>query len=254
MSDFFSIELGIKGNIMIIDPKSKLLITLLIVLGIGTSISYYQVMFYAFLIIPVIIFYRPNMNAVYRVLGLLPMAIILSILLYIFIRRPVNVDFLDFRETFSPYQFILFSVFKFMVSVTHSSILLESGESRTEIIDALAALNALHGVVTILHLANRMITRLQNDYNNMMVIAVSKGYNDLRLFGRLYVRARILSRILTKATIYSDTISYTLDARGYNQSGFTHYTRGWTSEGITLLIILGSLVLLCTSLPFWVLE
>ena len=105
MSDYFSIEMG-KGNLQWIDPKSKLLTTLVIVMGLSLSLYTYQITFFAFFIIPIAILYRPNKRVFIRILALLPFSIIITIFLYFSIDKEVTVNLLLFKHKYSPNEFI----------------------------------------------------------------------------------------------------------------------------------------------------
>lgn len=250
MSDYFSIEMG-KGNIQWIDPKSKLLTTLVIVMGLSLSLYSYQITFFALFIIPILLLYRPNRRVIYRILALLPFSVVITVLLYLSIDKEVTVNLILVKHTYTPKEFIVFNFYRFIVSMIHSSILIESEDEATNLIDALASFQIFQYVVSILLLIHRLIMRLQMDYNKMVHSAQSKGYLKRSPISRFYFKLRLMSRLLTKATIYGETIGYTLTARGFNQEGFTSITRSWTSEGLTVLYIVSVICLFSISLPFW---
>lgn len=252
MSDYFSIEMG-KGNVQWIDPKSKLLTTLVIVMGLSLSLYTYQITFFAFFIIPIVMLYRPNRRVIIRILALLPFSAVITIFLYFSIDKEVTVNLLLFKHTYSPNEFIIFNLYRFSVSMIHSSILIESEEDATNLIDALASFNIFQYLVSILLLIHRLIMRLQDDFKKMVHSAKSKGYMQRSPISRFYFKLRLMSRLLTKATIYGESIGYTLTARGFNQQGFTSTTRNWTSEGLTVLYIISVISLFSITLPFWIL-
>jgi energy-coupling factor transporter transmembrane protein EcfT len=251
VSDYFNIEMGVKGNVQWIDPKSKLLTTLVIVIGLSLSLYSYQITFFAAFILPLVILYRPNKRVIYRILFMMPFSILISTFLYLGIKEDIRVNLLLFHREYSPEEFIIFNLYRFIVSMIHSSILIESEDEATNLIDALASFRVFQYVVSILLLIHRLITRLQFDFKQMLDSAKSKGYLHQSTLPRFFFKLRLMSKLLTKATIYGETIGYTLSARGFNQEGYTSITRNWTSEGLTVLYIVLVISLFSLSLPFW---
>ncbi len=251
MSDYLSIEMGIKGNIEWIDPKSKLLTTLVIVLGLSLSLYTYQITFFAFFIIPMLLLYKPNRRVILRILVLLPFSLIISLFMYFSIDKEVTVNLIVFQRVYTANEFILFNLYRFVVSAVHSSILIESEEESINLIEALASLGIFQYLVSILLLIHRLIIRLQSDFNHMLQSAQSKGYFRKSNLSRFFFKLRLMSRLLMRATIHGETIAYTLTARGFNQTGFTPSSRNWSSEGLTVLFIVILVSVFSIILPFY---
>lgn len=239
---FNDVTRTIKGDIMILDPRSKVIITLSMVVGVAISIEPFQVFLFALLLIPTTVLYRPKKTVIRRILVTLPIVFILAILLLIVLEDDVTFNLLGFCRTYTPFQFAFLNAYRFTISVAHSSILLESEGSNIEIIDAIGSFKLLKGLLSILLLIHRIASRLQYDYNKMILAASTKGVN-LHSGFQLFFKLRIMGRLLTRAILYSDSIGYTLTARGF-QGEFNSNTRNWSSEGISVAI----LVVLCSLL------
>ena len=95
-----------------------------------------------------------------------------------------------------------------------------------------------------------MINRLQDDYAKMMLAAKTKGISTYGGIKVMFFKLRIMSRLLTRSTRYSETIGLTLIARGF-QGNFTPTVRGFTSEGISTVIVAFTFFILISLLPFW---
>lgn len=252
MSDYLSIEMGIKGNVHWLDPKSKLLTTFVIVLGLALSLYTYQITFFAFFIFPMLFLYRPNRRVIWRIIILLPFSLIISLFMYISLDKEVTVNLIVFQRVYTANEFILFNLYRFIVSSIHSSILIESEDGSINLIEALASLGIFQYLVSILLLIHRLIIRIQSDFTNMLQSAQSKGYLQKSGPKRFYFKLRLMSRLLMRATVHGETIAYTLTARGFNQSGFTPSSRNWTSEGLTVLFVVLLVSVFSLTLPFYI--
>ena len=247
---FSNIDQSLKGDIAILDPRSKVVITISMVIGVAISIEPFQVLLFALLLIPTALLYRPKITVIRRILITLPIVLLLSITILLVIDEDVTFNILGFSRTYSPFQFAFLNAYRFTISVAHSSMLLESEGSNIEVIDALASLRIGKGLIAILLLVHRIASRLQYDYNKMILAANTKGFHNKRNLSTIFFKLRVMGRILTRSLIYSDSIGYTLTARGFG-GDFRPSTKNWSSEGIAgaILAILCSITFVC--IPFF---
>jgi energy-coupling factor transporter transmembrane protein EcfT len=240
---------SIKGDIMLLDPQSKVIITLAIVIGISISIEPFQVFLFALLLIPTTILYRPKKSVFLRIIVTLPIVILLGLIVLLVIDKNVTFDIFGFERTYTPFQFAFLNAYRFTISVAHTSVLLESERSNIVIIDALGSFRLGRALISILLLIHRISSRLQQDYNKILLAGQSKGIIDKKGISLLFFKIKILSRLLTRSLIYSETIAYTLTARGFH-GNFRSTSRGWASEGVTAATIAILCSLLFVSIPF----
>ena len=222
------VDQSIKGDIMILDPRSKLLITLAMVIGVSLSIEPFQVFLFAVMLIPVSFLYRPKSNILRRILVTLPLVFLLAIMVYIVLDEDVTLHIFQFSRTYNPFQFAFLNAYRFTISVAHSSILLESEGSNIEIIDALASFRWGKGLVSILLLVHRIATRLQYDYSKMIIAANTKGLFRKGGIALFFLKLRVMGRVLSRGMVYSDSIGYTLTARGFH-GDISTTSRDWSS-------------------------
>ncbi|MHA2168523.1 MAG: CbiQ family ECF transporter T component [Candidatus Kariarchaeaceae archaeon] len=243
------VDRSIKGDIMILDPRSKLLITLSMVIGISLSIEPFQVFLFACMLIPIAILYRPKVSIFRRILVTLPLVFVLALIVFLVLENKVELHIFQFSRTYSPFQFAFLNAYRFTISVAHTSILLESEGSNIEIIDALASFRWGRGLVSILLLVHRIATRLQYDYSKMTDAANTKGMLSKGGITLFFLKLRVMGRVLSRAMIYSDSIGYTLTARGFH-GDISETSRDWSSEGVTLLILAILFSILFVMIPF----
>lgn len=252
-SDYLQMEQTIKGTGDMIDPRSKLAATLIIIVGVSLSIDPRQVLFFTMLIVPMLLIYQPGFSFVKRVLIFLPFIIIVTVILLLVITDSITLSiFGNKSKTYTPFDFAVLNALRFTTSVMHSTILLESEAKRSELIDALASFYFFKAFAAILILVYRMVERLQTDYNKMISSAISKGSKSLSGIKSLFFRFRILSRLLTRVGIYSEILGDTLTARGFSTKTYTPTIPNWTSEGLTVIFVTLLFAVVIVTVPVWI--
>lgn len=229
--------IDIRGDIRNLDPRSKILITIMMIIGVSISIEPFQVLYFGILSIPLIIFYKPSPTFIKKFLLSIPWLISVLIIFIFSIKEDVTIHFLNYSRTYSPVQFAGLITFRFSMSALHTSILIDSEENMMNITEALSALGINENLVTILLLIGRIASSISQQYTKKIVAAKTRGALQSRDINTMFFKLQVMGRILANTATYSDNTADTLSARGFNGS-FTHTIKPITSDGLTLLFIM----------------
>ncbi len=238
----------LRGNINTLDPKSKLIITTLMVTGVAISIEPFQVLFFGLLSIPLIILYKPRPSFIKKLLITFPWLITVITVFALTVKEPVTIHLFYFSRPYTPMQFSQLVAFRFVISALHTSILIESEESMMSIIEALSSLGISQNLVTILLLINRIATSINIQYRKKLLAARTRGALQLNKRSSISFKLQILGRILANTMNYSDNTADTLTARGFDGQ-FTSTIRSWTSDGLALLAVMTTLWAIALATP-----
>ena len=160
---------------------------------------------------------------------------------------PINI--FGYERVYNKLGFILLIAYRFSVIVLYNYMLLHSEPSHTIIIEALAGFRLSSFFVTILLLIKKLSTRIADDYGKMEEAAKIKGAFTRNFLFSNFTRLIIFSRIFSRTIRYSQSISKTLSARGFNDY-FSPTTRPWTSEGITMFCFAAGFFVMITIIPW----
>ena len=243
--------LDIKGNTLVLDPRSKILTTYLFILGLAVSVDYFQIFLYLLLFIPLTLLYRPHMVFLKRIFFTLPMLLIICFVMYFALQTDiVPIRIFGYTRPYTKVGFIILIAYRFSVIVLYNYMLLHSEPSHTIIIEALAGFRLGGFFVTILLLIKKLSTRISDDYSKMEEAAKIKGAFSRNIVITNFIRLLILARIFSRTIKYSQSISKTLSARGFHDH-FSPSTRPWTSEGLTMFMFAVVFFILISIIP-WV--
>ncbi len=226
----------IKGNILTLDPKSKVLTSIVMIIGVSLSIEPFSVLIFLLFAILLIILYRPNPRFIKRVIIVMPFSILISTIIFLTIKSDVTVHIFYFSRSYTSTQFAWLVLYRFFVSVLHTVILLESETNRIDIIEVIASFRISQILVSILFLINKLAVQLQNDYIRMIDSAKARGMLNMNRFHQLFFKIRLMSLTINRAITNSNKIADTLIIRGFDGQ-FSITIRTWTSEGISVLIL-----------------
>ena len=241
------ILLDIKGNIETLDPKSKVITTLFMVLGVALSVEPFSVAIFAVFTIPLAIIYRPRPSFLKKALYSLPFSIIFTIMIYFSIQGNVIVNIFYFSRSYTKLQFASLVIFRFTVSILHTTILIESVSKSIDLIEAIAGLGINDTIVSILLLIDRISRKVQSEVHTKLLAARARGFKS-KGFNSIIFRMRIYANVFVKLSRYSDALSDSLTARGFRGS-FSQSGRSWSSDGIAVALLGISLSIFTISIP-----
>lgn len=228
----------------ILDPRSKLIISGVLILSTAVSTHLYQLYLFGLLVIPVTLLYRPKRRFFTSLLVFIPVGFIIAGVINFFLGEIIS----------SSIGLLIGS--RFVISVAHSRLLLESEESVTRLIEALGTLAVPKIFISILLIAYRIFTRIIEDYQLLYNSVQSRGldlsltnYKNLTTFFRHHIL--IFRSILLRAIDYSEIFADSLTSRGFT-GDFEVTLKPITKLGLTLLgaiivVSIGNLLL-----PFYI--
>ncbi|MCY3411938.1 MAG: hypothetical protein INQ03_09945 [Candidatus Heimdallarchaeota archaeon] len=228
--------IDIKGDILTLDPRSKVIVTLMMIIGVSVSIEPFQVLVFGTFTIPLMLLYRPKRTFIKKFLIATPWLITVLVVFSLAIKEPVTIHLFQFSRRYEPYEFARLIAFRFTISALHSTIMLESEPNINNIIEALAALKINENLVTILMLINRIAVTMSSNYKKKLLAARTRGAFTGHWMKDFKLRMEILARILASTLRYSDSTADILSARGFDGK-FTTTIRTWTSDGLALMLI-----------------
>jgi len=230
------VVIDIRGNLFPLDPRSKIIITFSCIIGIAVSIDFFQVLLFACMLLPIIIFYRPKRSAINRIFLTIPFALLFCLSIYVFLDgNSVTLRYISYKRIYTDFEFSVLVGYRFLISVAHSTILLESEETYLEIIEALASFKVGRYLVSLLILILTISNRLSSEYSRMTLVAKAKGGFSQKSTTSIFLKLRIMSRLLAR-TINNYSVAETLSARGFTGT-FYPTTRNWSSEGISMALL-----------------
>ncbi len=241
------ILLDIKGNIDTLDPKSKVITTIFMVLGVSLSVEPFSVLIFGVFTIPLAIIYRPRSSFLKKAIYALPFSILFTLMIFFSIQEDITVNIFNFSRTYTRLQFALLVIFRFSVSILHTTILIESVSKSIDIIEAIAGLGINETIVSVLLLIDRISRKVQSDVNAKLLAARARGFTS-KGFNSIIFRMRIYGNVFIKLSRYSDSLSDSLTARGFG-GAFSHTGRGWSSDGIAVVLLGISLSVFTISIP-----
>lgn len=245
ISDYILFD--IKGDIDTLDPRSKVITTLFMVIGVALSVEPFSVLIFAVFTIPLAIVYRPRPSFIKKALYSLPFSILFTLMIYFSIQGDVIVNIFSFNRTYTRLQFATLVIFRFSVSILHTTILIESVSKSIDLIEAIAGLRINPTIVAILLLIDRISRKVQSEVNAKLLAARARGFTS-KGFDSIIFKMRIYAQVFIKLSRYSDTLSDSLTARGFGGS-FSQGGRGWTSDGLSVALLGIVLSLLTISIP-----
>ncbi|MCE7734529.1 MAG: hypothetical protein GPJ54_06605 [Candidatus Heimdallarchaeota archaeon] len=226
--------MDIKGDVLTLDPKSKLIITGLMILGVAVSIDIFQVLVFSVFTIPISIIYKPTKKVFKKFLLSTPFIIIVVIVLSLSLKEDITINLFHYHRPYSPAQFTRLIAFRFAVSSLHSVILLDSEPNTTSIIEGINAFKINQNLSSILLLINRIAGNVKQKYDRMVLAAKTRGALQMNTLQNTFFKLQLLGRILAETISQSDHIADTLTARGFDGE-FTVTIRDWTSDGLTMV-------------------
>lgn len=239
--------LDIKGNIDTLDPKSKVITTLFMVIGVALSVEPFSVLIFGVFTIPLALLYRPRPSFLKKALYSLPFSVLFTIMIFFSIQGDIIVNIFYFSRTYTRLQFASLVIFRFSVSILHTTILIESVSKSIDLIEAIAGLRINPTIVAILLLIDRISRKVQSEVNSKLLAARARGFTS-KGFDSIIFRMRIYANVFIKLSRYSDTLSDSLTSRGFG-GAFSYSGRGWSSDGLTVVLIGISLSIFTISIP-----
>lgn len=226
--------MDIKGDVLTLDPKSKLIITGLMILGVAISIEPFQVLVFSVFTIPIIIIYKPTKKIFKKFLLSTPFIVMVVIVVGLSLKEEITINLFHFSRTYTPMEFTRLIAFRFAVSSMHSVILLDSEPNTTSIIESINAFKINQNLSSILLLINRIAVNVKQKYDRMILAAKTRGALQLNTIRNTFFKLQLLGSILAETISLSDHIADTLTARGFDGE-FTVTIRNWTSDGLTIV-------------------
>ncbi len=238
----FKLEYDPLGRYGRLDPRSKIIASSAILVGLALSFELYQELFYFFMIFPMALIYRPSKRFFKRLLMAIPVAILITILLYFAFQQDRHAQALKLG-------------FRYFISIMHSSLLLESEDSYYKILEALRGLGIPKSIVNTILIALKMANLLWQDYNLLKQAAIERGAAlnfgfQSNWFKVASLHFTLIGRLFEKGQSYSKAISDSLDERGFS-GDFLINLSPITSEGITIASIVSAMSLLIMLSRFW---
>ena len=230
--------MDIKGEVLTLDPKSKLIITGLMILGVAISVEPFQVLVFSVFTIPISIIYKPTRKVFKKFLMSTPFIITVLIVVGISLKEDITINIFHFSRTYTPFEFTRLITFRFAVSSMHSIILLDSEPNSTSIIEGINAFKLNQNLSSILLLMNRIAINVKQKYERMILAAQTRGALNSNGMKNTFFKLQLLGNILAETISFSDHIADTLTARGFDGE-FTVTIRNWTSDGLTMVCIAG---------------
>ncbi|MCE7734525.1 MAG: hypothetical protein GPJ54_06585 [Candidatus Heimdallarchaeota archaeon] len=235
--------MDIKGDVLTLDPKSKLIITGLMILGVAISIEPFQVFVFSVFTVPIVIIYKPTKKVFKKFLMSTPFIIIVVIVVGLSLKEDIIIHFFHFQRPYTPAEFTRLIAFRFTISSLHSVILLDSEPNSTSIIESINAFKINQNLSSILLLINRIAVNVKQKYDRMILAARTRGALQLNTMQNTFFKLQLLGSILAETISLSDHVADTLTARGFDGE-FTVTIRDWTSDGLTMVGI---------AVVFWIL-
>ncbi len=231
------------GRFALIDTRSKILVTTAMITAVAISTELYQEILIFLMSFPLIFIYRPSIRFLSRIAIAIPFVVLVVIVVYI-----------GFEGT--NFSFALKLGFRYFVSITHSSILLESEPSYFELIEALRGLKIPSSITTTLLISLRLASRLWEDYSTMKSAIASRGaplsFGITKSWGRVLNTYRILlSNLSNKGLKYSKSLNLALEERGFH--GILNApVEPFTSEGLTMFGLFTMTAIVVVLSKFWI--
>jgi ABC-type Co2+ transport system permease subunit/energy-coupling factor transporter transmembrane protein EcfT len=226
-----------------LDPRSKLLITGILILAVATSSKLYQLIFYAGILFVLYFLYRPRSRFIIRILIIIPIGLLI-VGLFVLTLGPENAEL----------GWLI--GLRIMISVSHSSMLLESEKSLSVYIESLGSLGVPKILVTVLLIAYRLATRLVQDYNKISASAKGRAF-QLSFYDNIKVKEWIKHYVLFYRIVllrsigYSDKYVESLTSRGFTGS-FDVNIIPYTKLGLLTMSIVALMTIANMILPYYI--
>lgn len=223
----------------LIDVRSKIIATLLIVI-VGTLIidfNQLQWLFLIFILFSVIL--RPRRSLLKQVLVTLPIIISLSLVSY-FSFSEVTIEYSNFLyvTTHNNVSFALFSGFRSLLLTLYVLMLINSESSFYEIIYGLDDLKIPNFLSSLIFLTYRFFFLIQEEFSRILEARSNRLYGEKihMNLNSLIVLGNIIGSTLARSFKRAEYVSATLSARGFSGK-ISHPEQPWTRIGIIFIII-----------------
>ncbi|MFX1250715.1 MAG: energy-coupling factor ABC transporter permease [Promethearchaeota archaeon] len=230
----------------IIDVRSKIIATFLVVLSCSLMVELTQVLWFIPIFFLFVLIYRPKKTFLIHILGVLPIIGSLTLLAFLsFSKSPIVYSGLLYVTVHDNVSFALFSGFRSLLIALFVLMLIASEESFFEVVYGLDDLKVPTLITSLTFFIYRYFFLLKEELERTLEARSNRLYGEkLHMnWSSLKLVGNIIGGLLARSFQRAGNIAETLSARGFTGE-LIHPHRPWTVKGLTFLSVIVILVII----------